>query len=90
VFNQKDMKVLDKKVDFIVKVLTNEPPKSWAQVAATPTPTHSPATGQSAMATEKKQQLEKARKERAQYEVTLTTSGAPASTNQIIASTDEI
>src|SRR5579859_5007136 len=86
-FNEKDMKALDKKVDFIDNILTNEPPKSWAQVTATPTPMPSPATGQPAMVTEKKQQLKKARKERAQYEVTLTTSGAPASTNQIIAST---
>ena len=83
-FNEKDLKALDKTVDFIVNILTNEPPNSWAQVAATPSP---PAAVQSKVATEKKLQLEKARKERTQYEVTLTTSDAPASMNKVIAST---
>ena len=33
---EKEVKALDKKLDFIVNFLSKEAPKSWAQVAATP------------------------------------------------------
>src|SRR5579859_700767 len=74
-------KKMDKAIDTISK--TNQLDKTWAQVAATP----HPGTKYPAMVPEKKQQLEQARKERAQYEVTLSADDAPPSTNEVIATT---
>ena len=81
---EKDDKAIDKKLDFVINLLTKEGPRSWAQVAATPPLMDAK---RSTIATEKKQQMEKARKERSQYEVTLTISDAPDTTNEILAST---
>jgi hypothetical protein len=80
-FKEKDLKALDKKMDLIVNILTKEPPKSWAQMVAAPPPS---ATKQPAAM---KQHFQEARKDRSQYEVTLTTSDAPASTHELIKST---
>jgi hypothetical protein len=80
-FNEKDLKALDKKMDLIVNILMKEPPKSWAQKAAAVPPS---AAKQPAPM---KQHFQEARKDRSQYEVTLTTSDAPASTHESIKST---
>ena len=80
-FNEKDLKALDKKMDLIVNILMKEPPKSWAQKVAAEPPS---AAKQPAPM---KQYFQEARKDRSQYEVTLTTSDAPASTHELIKST---
>src|SRR5579859_3903216 len=74
-FDQSDLKAIDKKMDHVITILTKESRKAWPQITPMATP---PATPQQPAAM--KNHIHKARKERSQYEITRTTSNAPTPT----------
>ena len=75
--SEKDFQATDKKLDLIINILTKEPPKRWAQIAAAQ-PTIKPAA---------KQHPNKERKDRPQFEITLSAFNAPETTQELISST---
>jgi hypothetical protein len=78
-FDQNDLKAIDKKVDHVITILTKESRKAWPQITPMATPQANPQRP-AAM----KSHIHEARKERSQYEITLTTSNAPTPTRESI------
>ena len=82
----KDREVLERLAAIKSHLSELKTTKTYAQVAATLPPV--PATVKPALAPEKKQQLEQAKKERSQYEITITANKAPKETKEAITMTN--